>query len=71
MNKENVFLLILLSLLISAFSIYGQNITWTDQTATVSLPQGVRFFKGERSNPLLKAWYIDIDLADTIVAIHH
>ncbi len=61
--------LILLFLLTGALSVRGQSVTWTDQTSNVSLPPGVRFFSGEKNNPLLKAWYIDIDLHNADIAV--
>ena len=41
----------------------GQNITWTNITASYpSLSEGVKFFKGERTSPALKVWYLDVDM---------
>ena len=55
------FLLIILAG-ISWMQAQDSTITWTDQTSSYSLPAGVKIFQGTRQNPILKAWYLDIDL---------
>ncbi|MBN2364925.1 MAG: T9SS C-terminal target domain-containing protein [Calditrichaeota bacterium] len=69
MDRKFAWLLILLFEFVFLIFGWSQGITWTDRTSTVSLPQGVSFYKGERNNPLLKAWYIDIDLNNANIAV--
>ena len=46
------------------------NITWTDVTANYSsLPQGVKLWHGVRTSPALNAFYYDVDLNNTSIAI--
>lgn len=40
----------------------AQNIQWNNVSEQFSLPEGVQLFEGTRSNPALKAWYIEVDL---------
>jgi len=59
--------IVIFSFLLPAF-VYGQTITWTLQT-NPSLPQGVELYKGTRSSPILQAWYLDIDMNQSDLAI--
>jgi hypothetical protein len=43
-------------------------ITWT-QVPAAGLPSSVRLFRGERNTPLLKAWYIEVDMNDPFVTV--
>lgn len=54
----------MLSLLLTifAFELVAQTIIWEERTADHVLPEGVRFFKGSRTSPVLEAWYLDVDL---------
>lgn len=61
--------LLLLLLLISALVQAQNNITWTDVTSTYSLPEGVKLFKGTRTSPALNAWYLDVDMKSSKVAV--
>ena len=43
--------------------ICSQPITWTNVSSNyASLPDGVKLFKGERSSPALKVWYLDVNM---------
>ncbi|MFH0735356.1 MAG: phosphodiester glycosidase family protein [bacterium] len=48
---------------------FGQTITWTDVSAFYNLPEGVKLFSGERTSPILKAYYYDVDLNNPKLAI--
>ncbi len=48
---------------------FAQNITWSDVTAFYNLPDGVKLFTGERTSPILKAYYFDVDLNNPKLAI--
>jgi len=56
-------------LFLTASLLYSQQITWTNITTHHGLPEGVLLFKGERSSPRLKAWYLDVDLRSKNVAV--
>ena len=47
----------------------AQTITWTEVTASYTLPAGVKVFKGTRSSPALIAYYLDVDLNNPSLAI--
>lgn len=50
-------------ILISLSSAQAQStISWTNISSSYNLPDGVKIFSGTRSSPVLKAWYIDVDL---------
>lgn len=44
-------------------------ITWTDISSQYSMPPGVKLFYGSRSSPVCQAWYIEVDLNRTDIAI--
>ncbi len=48
---------------------FSQEITWTEKTETVQLPDGVRFFEGVRINPALKGWYFEVDMSNANLAL--
>ena len=52
----------ILGLFLGSHLLLGQNISWTEQTSSHVLPDGVRLFKGTRTSPILEAWYLDVDL---------
>ncbi|MCX8010455.1 MAG: phosphodiester glycosidase family protein [Ignavibacteria bacterium] len=62
MKTQIIFLLLFTKLI-------AQTINWTDITNTTTLPNGVKLFKGERTSPALKAWYLDVDLNQKNIAI--
>lgn len=47
----------------------AQSIVWTEITGQFTLPAGVKVFKGERASPLLKLWYLDVDMNQPDIAI--
>lgn len=49
--------------------LYSQQINWVDVTGSHSLPQGVKLFQGERTNPILKAWYFEVDMSNPAIAV--
>ncbi len=53
----------------SFFSVSAQTITWTEKTETVDLPVGVKFFEGVRESPKFKAWYLEVDLNESEIAL--
>lgn len=40
----------------------SQEITWTNISSQHTLPAGVQLFQGERQSPILKAWYLEVDM---------
>ena len=56
-------------LLCWAFILKAQNITWTNVTSSYSLPDGVELYKGERTSPILKTWYLKVDMNNPKIAI--
>ncbi|MFY0698480.1 MAG: phosphodiester glycosidase family protein [Balneola sp.] len=47
----------------------AQTITWTEKTPSVDLPSGVKFYEGVRENPKFKAWYLEVDLNVSEIAL--
>ncbi|NWF50239.1 MAG: phosphodiester glycosidase family protein [Ignavibacteriaceae bacterium] len=45
-------------------------INWTEITSNYTLPAGIKVFKGERSSPILKIFYIDVDMNNPDLVIH-
>lgn len=44
-------------------------ITWTDISSQYNMPPGVKMYYGSRSSPVCQAWYIEVDLNRTDIAI--
>ncbi len=62
--KKIILLLFLFST--AAFS----QITWTETTSNYTLPTGIKVFSGERTSPVLKIFYIDVDMNNPDLVIH-
>ena len=62
--KKIILLLFLFST--AAFS----QITWTEITSNYTLPTGIKVFSGERTSPVLKIFYIDVDMNNPDLVIH-
>jgi len=45
-------------------------ITWTEITSNYTLPAGIKVFSGERVSPILKLFYIDVDMNNPDLVIH-
>ncbi len=60
---------LILLLLLCTVTGFAQPITWTDVTSQHQLPAGVKLFQGSRTNPVLKAFYLDVDLNNQNIAI--
>lgn len=45
-------------------------ITWTETTSNYTLPTGIKMFSGERVSPVLKIFYIDVDMNNPDLVIH-
>lgn len=45
-------------------------ITWTETTSNYTLPAGIKVFSGERVSPVLKIFYIDVDMNNPDLVIH-
>lgn len=57
-------------LILSGIILAQSNINWQDVTSSYpGLPQGVKLFKGTRSNPLLVCYYLDIDMNNKNIAV--
>ena len=61
--------LLLLFLLYTAI-IFSQPITWTEITLNYTLPTGIKVFQGDRTSPVLKIFYIDVDMNNPDLVIH-
>lgn len=62
--KKIILLLFLFST--AAFS----QITWTEKTSNYTLPTGIKVFSGQRASPVLKIFYIDVDMNNPDLVIH-
>jgi hypothetical protein len=60
---------LLLLLVFCSLLSYSQSIKWTNATSSYSLPDGVQLFKGERDSPLLKIFYLDVNLNNKNIAV--
>jgi len=60
---------ILLFLFLYTTASFAQ-ITWTEITSNYTLPAGIKVFSGERSSPILKIFYIDVDMNNPNLVIH-
>jgi len=60
---------ILLLLFLYTTASFAQ-ITWTEITSNYTLPAGIKVFSGERSSPILKIFYIDVDMNNPNLVIH-
>ncbi len=54
---------------LTLFSVNAQTISWTEKTETVNLPSGVKFYEGLRESPKFKAWYLEVDLNESAIAL--
>jgi hypothetical protein len=61
---------ILLSFLLLTTITFSQTITWTEITSSYTLPPGIKIFSGERATPILKIFYIDVDMNNPDLVIH-
>lgn len=66
--KKPILLSIFTCLLFNSFAL-AQEITWTEKTETVQLPDGIRFFEGIRTSPALKGWYFEVDMNNADLAL--
>lgn len=60
---------IILCLFLFTTSSFSQ-ITWTEITSNYTLPTGIKVFRGERVSPVLKIFYIDVDMNNPDLVIH-
>lgn len=67
--KKLLLTLLFLSLMLITPALFAQEITWTEKTETVDLPNGVRFYEGIRSSPAFKGWYFEVDMVNTNIAL--
>ncbi len=58
----------LLLMLFYTGALAAQTLTWHEVTPS-GLPAGVRLFAGERLQPAMRAWYVDVDLNNPDVAV--
>ena len=68
MKGIQFFLLLFFIQLSNLFS-QDSTITWSKLGPPYQLPAGARLFQGQRQNPILKIWYLDIDLNQTAIAV--
>lgn len=62
--KKIIFIVLLFTVLT-----FPQSITWTNITSSYSLPDGVEVFRGDRATPLLRLWYLKVNLNNKNIAI--
>jgi hypothetical protein len=62
-------ILLLLVLIFSSIT-FSQTITFTEITSNYSLPTGIKIFRGDRTVPKLKIFYIDVDMNNPNLVIH-
>ncbi len=67
--KKLILALLFLSLILITPALSAQEITWTEKTETVDLPDGVRFYEGIRASPAFKGWYFEVDMTNTDIAL--
>ncbi|MBS4036275.1 MAG: phosphodiester glycosidase family protein [Ignavibacterium sp.] len=60
---------ILLFLVVFTTASFSQ-IAWTEITSNYTLPAGIKIFSGERASPILKIFYIDVDMNNPDLVIH-
>ncbi len=48
----------------------SQPITWTEITSNYPLPLGIKIFRGDRTLPVLKIFYLDVDMNNPDLVIH-
>jgi len=48
---------------------FSQSINWSDISSQYNLPDGVKLFKGERTSPILKVFYYEVDLTNPNIAV--
>ena len=68
-NEELFMKKILLLLFLFTTASFAQ-ITWTEITSNYTLPSGIKIFSGERPTPILKIFYIDVDMNNPDLVIH-
>ena len=61
--------ILLLIVLLTTIS-FSQPITWTEITSNYTLPTGIKVFQGERPSPILKIFYLDVDMNNSDLVIH-
>ncbi len=62
-------LFLLFCMIFQTLLLSDQPITWTEITTQFSSPNGLKIFKGERANPKLVIWYMDVDLNEKNLAL--
>lgn len=55
--------------LLGSSVMHAQTITWTDITASYSVPAGITITRGDRASPTLKLFSIDVDLNNTGIVV--
>lgn len=48
----------------------GAQMVWTDISAEQGLPAGIKLFSGQQTNPVLIAYYAEIDLKNKNIVVH-
>ncbi len=60
---KRIYLFVLSTILLT--SVLSAQITWTDISTQYDLPASIALYEGDQANPVLKAWYLEIDVSDT------
>ncbi|MDR9415071.1 MAG: phosphodiester glycosidase family protein [Gracilimonas sp.] len=67
--KKYIFLPLIIFLIANSPLLFAQTINWTEKTSSVELPSGVKFYEGIRTSPAFKAWYFEVDLNNSEIAL--
>ena len=61
---------ILLLIVLLTTIAFSQPINWTEITSNYTLPAGIKVFQGDRATPILKIFYLDVDMNNPDLVIH-
>jgi hypothetical protein len=67
--RSKLFLLIIIFNCCFSVETFSQSINWSEVTSNYNLPFGVKLFLGTRTSPVLKTWYLEVDLKKSNIII--
>lgn len=68
MNSRLNYIIVILTFLL-VVEIIPQAISWNEVTSSYNLPYGVKMFLGTRTSPVLKTWYLEVDLRKSNIIV--
>ncbi len=68
-QRSSWFVLFFAYMILVQGALMSQPISWKESTQSVSLPPGVKLWKGERSSPALQIWALEVDLKQPSIGI--